>query len=111
MTTPHLSTRSLARASLVVSAVALAVALLRVWSAPHTSLPTALAASPKTELRRTFQAHDPAAARSYYLAKKPEDLTTYTHPVFGFSFPYLKDFTVDDLTEDRGELVLVSSGH
>jgi len=109
MTIQHLSTRSLARASLLVSAVALAVALVRVWSAPHTSLPAALAAAPKTELRRTFQVRDPAAARSYYVAKKPEDLTTYTQPVFGFSFPYLKDFTVDDLQEDQGELVLVSN--
>jgi hypothetical protein len=109
MTLSHLSTRSLARAALLVSTVALAVALLGASRAPHSSLPAALAAAPKIELRRILQAHDPAAAVAYYLSKHPEDLATYTHPVLGFSFPYITDFTVDDLQEDRGELVLVQN--
>lgn len=109
MTITPLSTRSLARLSLLASVAALIFTLAQNRTALHAPVQTALAAAPKTELRRTVQAHDAAAARSYYLAKKSEDLTTYTHPAFGFSFPYLKDFTVDDQQEDRGELVLVSN--
>ena len=49
------------------------------------------------------------AARAYYLAKTPEDLTTYSHPVYNFAFPYLKDFTVEELEDEQGALVLVEN--
>jgi hypothetical protein len=45
----------------------------------------------------------------YYLSKQPGDFTTYTHPIYGFSFPYFTDFTVQEIEEDHGELVLVQN--
>jgi hypothetical protein len=109
MTLPYLTTRSLARASLLVSTSALAIVVLRGWSVPHAPAHYALAASPKTELAQTLKTRDPARARAYYLAQRPEDLTTYTHPVYTFAFPYLKDFSVREIEEDEGELVLVEN--
>jgi hypothetical protein len=67
-----------------------------------------LATAPKTELARTLTNRNPAAARSYYVVKQPEDLTTYAHLVYGFPFPYLNDFTVEDVQEE-GEFVLVQN--
>jgi hypothetical protein len=109
MITSPLSTCSLARASLLVSAVALAVAFLSGGNAPPNSLPAALAAAPKTALIHTLIHRDPASARAYYLAQTPEDLATYTHPVYGFSFLYFTDFTVQEIQDEHGELVLVEN--
>jgi hypothetical protein len=109
MITPHLTTRSLARLSLFASAAALIFSLTRYWTAPHTPVPTALAAAPKAALAHTLTNRDPATARAAYLTGGPEELVTYTHPVYGFSFRYPKDFTVEDLEDERGELVLVEN--
>jgi len=109
MTTPYLTTRALAHVALLASVIALIFSLARSWTAPHPSLPTALAAAPKAALARTLTTRDPASARAYYLTKQPEDLTTYTHPVYDFSFPYFKGFTVQEIEDDRGELVLVQN--
>ena len=109
MPLPPLTTRFLARTALLVSLAALILSLARVRALPHAPVRTALAAAPKTALAHTLTTRDPAAAVSYYLAKHPEDLTTYTHPVYGFSFPYFKDFTVQNIQEERGELVLVEN--
>ena len=49
------------------------------------------------------------SARAYYIAQRPEDLATYTHPVYGFSFSYPRDFTVHELEAGEGELVLVEN--
>jgi hypothetical protein len=56
-----------------------------------------------------LRGQDPASARAYYLAQTPEDLTTYTHPVYGFSFPYIKDFTVEEIKDEQGDIVLVEN--
>src|SRR6266568_6834821 len=109
MTMPPLTTRSLARISLLASVVALLVSLARFWTAPHAPVRTALAAAPKTHLAGSFTDRDPAAARSYYLSQRPDDLTSYKHPVFGFLVSYPKDFTVQEIQEARGELVLVDN--
>jgi hypothetical protein len=109
MTIPPPSTRSLARLALLASFVALTVSLARFWTAPHVPVHNALAAAPKAALARTLTTRDPASARAYYLTQQPEDLTTYLHPVYGFSSPYFKDFTVQEIEEDRGELVLVQN--
>lgn len=109
MTIPQLSTRSLARLSLLASVLALVLSLARGWSVPHAPMHTALAAAPKTALADLFTTHDPTAARAYYLAQTPEDMTTYTHPVYGFSFPYFKDCTVAEIQDEQGELVLVEN--
>jgi hypothetical protein len=99
--------------SYLVSVIALILTLAhlpaRDWSVPHASAPTALAAAPKTELAGSFQDRDPDAASVYYLAQRPEDFITYTHPVYGFSFPYIKDFTVREIDDEQGELVLVEN--
>jgi hypothetical protein len=64
------------------------------------------------------QDRDPDAASAYYLAQSPDDFTTYTHPVYGFSFPYIKDFTVREIDDEphatasrgeQGEIVLVEN--
>ena len=110
---PQPSTRSLASLSLFVSVIALILTLAhlpaRGRSVPHASAPTALAAAPKTELAGSFQDRDPDAASAYYLAQSPAAFTTYTHPVYGFSFPYIKDFTVREIDDEQGELVLVEN--
>ena len=109
MPLPPLTTRFLARTALLVSLAALILSLARVRALPHAPVRTALAAAPKTALSHTLTTRDPAAAVSYYLTKQSKDLTTYTHPVYGFSFPYLKDFTVQNIQEEGGELVLVEN--
>jgi hypothetical protein len=109
MTIPHLSTRSLAYTSLIASVGALIVSLAGFRTLPPASVHTALAAAPMAKLQHTLTHRDPATARSYYLSKQPQDLATYTHPVYGFSFPYFKDFTVQEIQEARGELVLVQN--
>jgi hypothetical protein len=109
MTYPHLTTRSLAHISLLVSGAALVFTLTQGWSGPHTPVPTALAAAPKTALAGLLSNSDPASARAYYIAQRHEDLTTYTHPVYGFSFPYIKDFTVREIEDEQGEIVLVEN--
>lgn len=110
---PQFSTRSLALLSLLVSVIALVITLARPpsggWSVPHTPASIALAAAPKAALAGSLTRTDPAAARAYYIAQRPEDLTTYTHPVYGFSFPHGKDFTVREIEEGEGELVLVEN--
>jgi hypothetical protein len=117
MTLPHLSTRSLVHVSLLASIAALVLSLAR-SPAPATPVHHALAAAPKAELVHTLTTRDPASARSYYLAQQPEDLTTYTHPVYGFSFPYFTDFTVREIEDEphatasrgeQGELVVVEN--
>jgi hypothetical protein len=108
MHTPHLSTRTIASLALLASVFALIVSLAR-SPAPATPVHHALAAASKTELAGSFTNRDPAAARSYYLAQQPEDLTMYTHPDYGFSFPYRKDFTVREIEDEQGELVLVEN--
>jgi len=109
MTTQPLTTRSLTRFSLLVSFVALIFSLARFWTAPHAAVHTALAAASKTQLADSFTGRNPAVARSYYLTKQRGDLMIYTHPEYDFSFPYLKDFTLQEMQEDRGELVLVQN--
>ena len=109
MTIPQPSTRSLTLLSLLASSAALVLSLAQFWTAPHAPASTALAAAPKTELAGSLTSPDPASARTYYLAQTPEDLTTYTHPVYGFSFRYLKDFTVEEIEDEQGELVLVEN--
>src|SRR5262249_32649220 len=76
---------------------------------PHAPVPPALAAAPKAALAHTLTHRDPATARAAYLTGGPEELVTYTHPVYGFWFRYPKDFTVEDLQDERGELVLVAN--
>ncbi len=107
MITPHLTSRSLARLSLFASAAALLFSLTRYGTAPHAPVHTALAVAPKVALAHTLTNHDPATARAAYLTGGPEDFLTYTHPVYGFSFRYPKDFTVEDIQDERGEIVLV----
>jgi hypothetical protein len=109
MTMPQLTTRSLARLALFVSVITFVLTLARGWSVPRTPVSTALAAAPKAALADALRGQNPAAARAYYLAQTSEDLTTYTHPVYGFSFPYIKDFTVEEIEDDQGELVLVEN--
>jgi len=96
-----------------VSVIALILTLAhlaaRGWSVQHASAPTALAAAPKIELAGSFQDRDPDAASTYYLAQPPEAFTTYTHPAYGFAFPYIKDFTVREIDDEQGELVLVEN--
>ena len=88
---------------------ALIFSLARFRTAPHTPVHSALAAASKAELVHTLTNRDPSSSRAYYLTKQPGDFTTYTHPVYDFSFPYLKDFTVQEIENDRGELVLVEN--
>jgi hypothetical protein len=109
MLLPHPSTRTIASLALFASLVSLVFSLAHNWSAPHAPARTALAAAPKTELADSFTNRDPAAARAYYLAILPEDLTTYTHPVYGFSFTYFKDFTVLEIEDEQSELVLIEN--
>ena len=109
MTMPHISTRSLVHISLLASVGAVILSCAQFWRTPDAALHTALAAAPKTELAHALKARDPAAARSYYLAKQPGDMSMYTHPVYGFSFPYFTDFTVQIIQEEHGELVLVEN--
>jgi hypothetical protein len=92
-----------------MSIAALVVSLSRGWSVPHTPAYTALAAAPKTELAGAFTDRDSAVERAYYLAHRPEELATYTHPVYGFSFLYHKDFTVEEFWHEPGDFVLVEN--
>jgi len=109
MTIPSLTTRSLARLALLTSSVALVLSLTRGWQVPHAPVHTALAAPPTTQLAKTHTAQDAASALAYYFALQPEDFSTYTHPVYGFSFQYPKGFIVQDIQDDRGELMLVTN--
>ncbi len=109
MTIPHLTTRSLACLALLASIAAFVLSLTRLGSALHTPVPPALAAAPKAAQAHTLTHRDPGAARAAYLTGGPEELVTYTHPVYGFRLRYPKDFTVQDLQDERGELVLVEN--
>jgi hypothetical protein len=113
MTIPHITTRSIAQISLLVSVIALMLSLAHPpaggWSVSHAPVPTVLAAAPKTALAGSLTHSGHASARAYYIAQRPEDLTTYTHPVYGFSFPYIKDFTVREIEDEQGEIVLVEN--
>jgi hypothetical protein len=94
--------------ALLASMAALGVSLARFRSLPQSPVHTALAAVSKTTLTHTFTDRDPVRAPRYYYALESGDYTTYTDPDSGVSFPYPKDFTVETMQADRGDLVLVT---
>jgi hypothetical protein len=48
---------------------------------------------------------DAKAFLAYILYLEPDDFTTYTHPVQGFSFLYPKDYVLSTSSGDEGETV------
>ena len=66
-----------------------------------------LFALPKTH--GSAPAPSPAPAAKAFLDDilylEPDDVTIYTHPVYGFSFPYPKDYVLSTVVTDEGETV------
>ena len=68
-------------------------------TAPLAPAHTALATASKTELAATRSPPGPRRRAVPTTRADPADLATYTHPVYGFSFPYFKDFTVQEIQD------------
>lgn len=51
----------------------------------------------------------PSDLEDYMLGLTRVDYTTYTHPVYGFSFHYPKDFVISEFQEDHGEVILAEN--
>ncbi len=58
---------------------------------------------------RKYQIQMREAAAEYMASLRSEDYTTYTHPIYGFSFYYPKDFTLQTFPAAGGDLTLVQS--